>query len=95
MTLNFMHLTFFHHCGGTQDYTLHFELDHNCMIKTHIYLFSVEYRYFTKKKNNLNKARLNRCPIIRELFVGIHAFLTTYHNSLNSIFLPKNTTFLI
>lgn len=95
MTLNFMHLTFFHHCGGTQDYTLHFELDQNCMIKTHIYLFSVEYRYFTKKKNNLNKARLNRCPIIRKLFVGIHAFLTTYHNSLNSIFLPKNTTFLI
>lgn len=50
MTLNFIQLTFFHHCDGTQDYTLHFELDHNCMIKTHIYLFSVEYRYFTKKK---------------------------------------------
>lgn len=33
--------------------------------------------------------------IIRELFVGIHAFLITYHNSLNLIFLPKNTTFLI
>lgn len=50
MTLNFMHLTFFHHCGGTQDYTLHFELDQNCMKITHIYLFSVEYRCFNKKK---------------------------------------------
>lgn len=56
MTLNFMHLTFFHHCGGTQDYTLHFELDHNCMIKTHIYLFSVDLTQI-KVKQMLHHSR--------------------------------------
>lgn len=29
MTLNFIQLTFFYHHDGTQDYTLHFELDQN------------------------------------------------------------------
>lgn len=62
---------------------------------THLLIFCRVSIFHQKKKFNLNKARLNRCPIIRELFVGIHAFLTTYHNSLNSIFLPQNTTFLI
>lgn len=56
MALNFIQLKFFHHCDGTQDYTLHFELDHNCMIKTHIYLFSVDRSIdISQKKNNLSK----------------------------------------